>query len=230
MAEQMQQQSRLWHGKESLAVLILLALGVTVAFPEVGVIGAFVIAITVPLIARKHGSYRDMGFRRPGSWPKLLGTTLAYGVVIQLAFTIVIEPLLARLTGTPVDISVFDNVRGNPGAFLVLLTIGWVVGGFLEEMTFRGFIVNRLSWLLGTGTTATWIAVLAAAMAFGIAHSYQGVTGMIATGMIGFIQGAVYVYHRFNLWYAIFTHGFINSVAILALYIDIDREMSSWLF
>jgi membrane protease YdiL (CAAX protease family) len=230
MAEQMQQQSRLWHGKESLAVLILLALGVTVAFPEVGVIGAFVIAITVPLIARKHGSYRDMGFRRPGSWPKLLGTTLAYGVVIQLAFTIVIEPLLARLTGTPVDISVFDNVRGNPGAFLVLLTIGWVVGGFLEEMTFRGFIVNRLSWLLGTGTMATWIAVLAAAMAFGIAHSYQGVTGMIATGMIGFIQGAVYVYHRFNLWYAIFTHGFINSVAILALYIDIDREMSSWLF
>ena len=222
--------SRFWHGKASLTGLVLLALGLPIAYPGLGVLGSFVVAIVVVLIARKQGSFRDMGFRRPDSWPKLLGTTLMYGIVIQLAFTIVIEPGLSRVTGDPVDISVFDAVRGDFVNFLLMMALGWVVGGFLEEFTFRGFIIGRVRWLLGSGAAATWVAVLAAAVPFGIAHIYQGVTGMIATGLIGFVLGAVYVYHRFNLWYAMFTHGFINTVGIVALYLDIDREMSSWLF
>ena len=230
MSHTIDEGSRLWHGKASLTVLVLLALGLPIAYPDLGILGSFVIAIVVVLIARKQGSFRDMGFRRPDSWPKLLGTTLMYGIVIQLAFTIVIEPGLSRVTGDPVDIGVFDAVRGDFVNFLLMMALGWVVGGFLEEFTFRGFIIGRVRWLLGSGAAATWVAVLAAAVPFGIAHIYQGVTGMIATGLIGFVLGAVYVYHRFNLWYAMFTHGFINTVGIVALYLDIDREMSSWLF
>jgi hypothetical protein len=230
MAEESEQQSRIWHGKPSLWVLVLLALGLPIAFPELGVLGSFAIAIAVAVIARKHGSFRDMGFRRPESWPKLIGTTLLYGFVIQVIFTVAIEPGLSRLTGDPVDISVFDDVRGDFVSYLILLAIGWVVGGFLEEFTFRGFIVGRVRWILGSSVAATWVGVLAAATAFGVAHLYQGVTGMIATGMIGFVLGAVYVYHRFNLWYAIFTHGFINTVGITAMYLDIDRDLQNWLF
>ena len=223
-------ESRIWHGKLSLTVLVLLALGLPVAYPDSGVLGSFAIAIVAVLIARKDGSFRDMGFQSPDSWPKLLGTTLMYGLVIQMIFTTVIEPGLSRLTGDPVDISAFDSVRGDFVSFLFLMALGWVVGGFLEEFTFRGFIVGRVRWLLGSGTVASWLAVLAAAIPFGIAHLYQGVTGMIATGMIGFVLGAVYVFHRFNLWYAVFTHGFVNTVGIIAMYMDVDREMSRWFF
>ncbi len=224
------QSSRLWHAKPSLWFVVLLALGLPIAYPELGVIGSFFIAIAVAVIARKHGSFRDMGFRRPESWPKLIGTTLLYGFVIQVTFTVVIEPGLSRLTGDPVDISVFDDVRGDFVSYLILLAIGWVIGGFLEEFTFRGFILGRVRWILGSSVAATWVGVLAAAVPFGIAHLYQGVTGMIATGMIGFVLGAVYVYHRFNLWYAIFTHGFVNTVGITAMYMDIDRDLQNWLF
>ncbi len=44
--------SRLWHGRLSLTVLVLLALGLTVGIPAAGVIGAFIIAIAISLIAR----------------------------------------------------------------------------------------------------------------------------------------------------------------------------------
>ena len=222
--------SRLWHGKPSLIVLVLLALGLPIVDPQLGVLGSFAIAIVTALIARKHGSFRDLGFRRPASWAKLLGTTMMYGFVIQMTFMTVIEPGLTRLTGNPVDISAFNAVRGNFVMFLLLMAVGWVVGGFFEEFTFRGFIVGRVRWLLGSDTVAAWAAVLAAAIPFGVAHFYQGITGMIATGMIGFLLGAVYVFHRFNLWYAMFTHGFINTVGIIAIYLDIDQEMSHWLF
>ena len=229
-SDQANNYSRLWHGRLSLTVLVLLALGLTVGVPAAGVIGAFVIAIAVSVIARKHGSFRDMGFRSPESWPKLLGTTLVYGLIIQMVFTILIEPGLERLTGDAVDISAFDSVRGNFVNFLLLMALGWVVGGFLEELTFRGFIVGRVRWLLGSGVAANWLAVLVAAVPFGVAHLYQGVTGMIATGMIGFVLGVVYIRHGFNLWYAMLTHGFINTLGIIAIYVDVDRAMNRWFF
>lgn len=229
-SDQANNYSRLWHGRLSLTVLVLLALGLTVGVPAAGVIGAFVIAIAVSVIAWRHGSFRDMGFRSPESWPKLLGTTLVYGLIIQMVFTILIEPGLERLTGDAVDISAFDSVRGNFVNFLLLMALGWIVGGFLEEFTFRGFIVGRVRWLLGSGVAANWVAVLVAAVPFGVAHLYQGVTGMIATGMIGFVLGAVYIRHGFNLWYAMFTHGFINTLGIIAIYVDVDREMNRWFF
>jgi CAAX protease family protein len=230
LSEEFPQRSWLWHGNTSLTILVLLALGLTIGLPGSGVIGAFVIAIAVSLISRRRGSFRDMGFRRPASWPQLLGTTLLYGLGIQMVFMMIVEPGLSHATGQPVDVSMFDAARGDFVNFLILMGLGWVVGGFLEELTFRGFIVGRVRWLLGSGAVAKWFAVLVAAVPFGIAHLYQGLTGVIATGMIGFLLGAVYVCHRFNLWYSIFTHGFINTVGITAIYFNADRSIQQWIF
>ncbi len=229
MTDPIDEKNWLWHRRSSLTILIVLVLGVTMGIAGVGALGAFAIAIIVSLIARKQGSFRDMGFRSPESWGGLLGTTLAYGVVIQLTFTIIVDPGLEQLTGYAVDISSFDNVRGNFVNFLILMAIGWGVGGFLEEFTFRGFVVGRLRWLLGSGTAATWFAVLVAATAFGVAHLYQGVSGVISAGMIGLILGAVYIYHRSNLWYAVFTHGFTNTFGITFIYLDMDRNLNGLL-
>jgi membrane protease YdiL (CAAX protease family) len=219
-----------WRNRPVMTVLVLVTLAVTVGVPGVGAIGAFIIAIAAAVLARKQGSFADLGFRSPPSWPKLLGTTFAYGLALQLIFVVVVEPLLERFTGVGVDLSNFEAVRGHFANFVILLAIGWGVGGFLEELTFRGFVVGRLRWLLGSGTAATWAAVLVAAVTFGVAHAYQGISGMIATGLTGLIVGALYVLHRFNVWYVIFTHGFINTAGILAIYLDIDRPLARVLF
>lgn len=229
MTDEVQPGGRFWNNKVVMILLVVLALGLTVGVEGFGAVGAFVIAIVAAVVGRKSGSLADLGFRRPASWPRLLATTLVYGIVIQFVFLALVEPLLARWTGVPVDVSAFDAVRGNFANFLILMTIGWVVGGFLEEFSFRGFVVGRVRWLLGSGSAATWIAVLVAAVPFGLAHAYQGVTGMITTGLTGFILGAVFVVHRLNLWYAIFTHGFTNTVGILAIYLDFDRWLGALL-
>jgi membrane protease YdiL (CAAX protease family) len=53
---------------------------------------------------------------------------------------------------------------------------------------------------------------------------------MIVTGLAGFIFGAMYVYHEYNVWYPIFTHGFVNTVAMLLIYLDVDRRLSDAFF
>jgi len=218
-----------WNRRVPVTVLVILGLGVTIAAPGIGVLGAFAIAITAVVVARGQGSVGDIGLRRPTSWPQLIGTTLAFGFAFQCLSLVVIEPLLARVTGAPVDISAFDGVRGNFQAFLMLLAIGWVVGGFLEEFTFRGFVVGRIRWLLGSGPAAAWIAVAIAAVVFGFAHAYQGISGMIVTGLTGFVLGAIYVVSRHNLWYTILSHGFMNTAGIIAIYLDLDRQLGTLL-
>jgi membrane protease YdiL (CAAX protease family) len=222
--------NRFWTNRPTIALLVAIALGATVFVAGVGAIGAFVVATVAALAGRRQGSFGDLGFRAPASWPRLLGLTCLYGLMLQCITLLLIEPALARWTGAAVDISHFDAVRGNLSNFLALLAIGWVVGGFLEELAFRGFVVGRVHWLLGSSPAGAWIAVLVAAIPFGLAHAYQGAAGMIATGLAGFAMGAIYVLHRFNLWYAIFTHGFTNTFGITAIYLDLDRQISSLLF
>jgi len=211
----------LWQSKSLSLILVCVALAITVLVPGVGVLGAFLVALVAAVVGRKVGSFRDMGIRSPASWPKLLGTTLLYGVVIQFASTVLIEPLLERITGSTVDISALDGIRGNFVMCLAWIAVGWVMGGFLEEFTFRGFVVTRVHKLLGSRPTAIWIAILAAAVPFGIAHMYQGPAGMIGTGLIGFLFGVIFLVHGYNLWYPVFVHGFVNTIAMVLIYLDV---------
>src|SRR5688572_20356985 len=59
---------------------------------------------------------------------------------------------------------------------------------FGEEVAYRGFLIWYLSAL--TGTT---VAVLASSLIFGIAHGYQGKTGMVFASLAGLVLAAVYL-------------------------------------
>jgi membrane protease YdiL (CAAX protease family) len=58
--------------------------------------------------------------------------------------------------------------------------------GVCEELLFRGY----LTWLLGAyvGVPA---ALLLIAVGFGLAHAYQGARGMLKTGAVGLVLGAI---------------------------------------
>lgn len=65
-----------------------------------------------------------------------------------------------------------------------------VTAGICEELLFRGF-------LLAVGTAAwpgapDWLLVVVGAALFGLAHAYQGVSGVLGTAAIGVALGATY--------------------------------------
>ncbi len=77
--------------------------------------------------------------------------------------------------------------------------------GFGEELAFRGYaipvvIVAGLSAPAALGLTSAAFAVL---------HSYQGVLGVVRTGVIGLIMGAVFL-HTGSLWPPIIGHVLID--------------------
>ena len=129
----------------------------------------------------------------------------------------------------PIDLSNFEEMRGNFPNFIVWLIVGWVIGGFLEEFTFRGYLITRLVKIFGEGALSMTLAILLTSLAFGLAHSYQGASGMISTGSFALFFGYIFIKSRYNIWIPIMAHGFANTVGLFLIYTDLDKVLNGLL-
>ena len=70
----------------------------------------------------------------------------------------------------------------------VLLSI---TAGVTEELIYRGFVLCVLDHLLPSADTFTLLVV--GGLIFGLAHLYQGIKGVVLTGILGVVLGSVMI-------------------------------------
>jgi membrane protease YdiL (CAAX protease family) len=166
----------------------------------------------------RHLRWRDIGLRRPERWLPIIGLALLIGIGYQAVDTVLIAPLLQRLTGQSIDLSLFTGLKGNLPALLVFVLVSWTEAAFIEEMFFRGYLLNRFMDVAGRERWGVTIALLANAVIFGSAHAYQGLSGVLDTGLAGLLLGVLYLLARRNLWLPILAHGILDTVGFLLIY------------
>lgn len=191
--------------------------------PGIGVIGTVVI-IALTLWFRKEG-LSTIGFSQPSSWLKTIFLGLVLGIIIQVVTIILIEPFSEKITKTTHDLSVVDSAKGSWLAFLQWMLIVWVFVVFLEEGIYRGFLMTEITKILGTGRIVIVINILYTAIVFGLSHGYQSRSGIVSTGIIGVVLGIIFVASDFNIWLALFTHGFIDTIGIGLIAIEKDKAI-----
>ena len=86
------------------------------------------------------------------------------------------------------------------------------VAGTGEEIAYRGYAMSAL----GAMSVGPWVAAAATSVAFGLLHSYQGVRGVVTTGVAGFVFAASFILTG-SIWSAIAAHIAIDLVAGLVL-------------
>ncbi|MGY1743290.1 MULTISPECIES: CPBP family intramembrane glutamic endopeptidase [unclassified Blastococcus] len=141
-----------------------------------------------------------VGLAWPESWPGPLAGGLALLVVVfVLASTRALRGgALARLPAPEGDgrhaelpvhatLALLPRTRGERRLF----TVVGVTAGVCEEWLYRGFFLAVVSAVAGGLPTAALVAV--AAVAFGLAHAYQGVAGVVTTGVLGAVMAGLYV-------------------------------------
>jgi len=72
-----------------------------------------------------------------------------------------------------------------------LFTVVGVTAGVCEEWLYRGFFLAVVAAL--AGGLPTGVLVVVAAVAFGLAHAYQGRAGVLTTGVLGGVMAALYL-------------------------------------
>jgi membrane protease YdiL (CAAX protease family) len=187
--------------------------------------GPITASCTVALIAvllRQRGMrWRDLGMRRP-SRLRWLFVQVPVILVVWIAVGNGVAALLGQYLPSPDTSERFGDLAGNLPATLWWVAIGWLIGGFAEEMIFRGFLLNRLKALLPRGARGSVLAVLLQAFLFGAVHAYnRGLLGLLVLGAVGGVLGTFYfVFHR-NLWPVILAHGLRNTLGFLVRYLDV---------
>ena len=197
--------------------------------------GPITLVITLSLatlyLHKRGESWRGLGLRRPGGWKSVLLVLpqAALGIVAILGTGVGVtaagEAVGLWSTDMPADgiEARWGDIQGNLPVYLLWLALGWISGGLFEELFFRGFMVSRLKLAFGGSVLASVFAVVLPALVFGYGHFYyQGVRGLVVTGMIGVTLGTLYLLYKRNLWPLILAHGVVDSLAFTAMYLDLD--------
>lgn len=79
-----------------------------------------------------------------------------------------------------------------------------ITAGVVEEIIYRGF----LFWYL-IQFVPLWAVILLSSVAFGLAHSYQGLGGIIRTGLIGVAFAVLYATSG-SIWLPILGHALLD--------------------
>lgn len=189
----------------------------------------FLIALVAIAIAafETRAPLRALGLGRPRSIAGTIALGIAAGFAMLFFSKLLLTPLAEAITGIPRDLSAFEDIRGNPSLYLVLMPRIWLGAAICEEIVFRGFLIGRIEAAFGGASrVATLAAVLLSSALFGLAHTYQGPTGVLITGTLGLIFACVYAYWGRNLWLNIIVHGVYDTLSLGLVLTSLDRTFT----
>ena len=95
------------------------------------------------LVRRQAERWSSYGLRRPDSMLAFAGWTALVVLLLWVSGTY-LAPVLASVLSFEPRPDFFGYVHGNTLAFAGWVAISWLVGGFCEELLFRGFLLSRI--------------------------------------------------------------------------------------
>ena len=200
-----------------IAIIELIAIVTTVLLdlfiPTLVILGLMLVSLLV-----RRERITVMGFKRPSSWPRMAGFALATAFLMQLFDIGVVMPIMNRLTGRTIDYSGFANLQGNLGQLLMILLLSWTLAAVGEELAYRGYLQKVLGNLLGASRMGVVLTVVFSSVLFGLAHTEQGLTGVVVTTMDAIFFSWLKYKFGGNLWAAILAHGFYNTIGVLVFF------------
>ena len=170
----------------------------------------------------RDGSFSKIGFKRPESWRRIVLIALAAATLRIVLGDLVIEPLTAKFWPEPIAPALANEITGNLKMALLALLLVWTFAAFGEEIAYRGYLLKRAADILGGSIAANWIAILLVSILFGFGHYYKGPSGIVDSGMAGFILGSAFLLSGKNLWAPILAHGFIDTFGVAAAFFGAD--------
>lgn len=189
-----------------------------ITFALVGVIKMVLGLLAVAAGLRVVGlNFRDVGFVT-----EHIRKDIMIGIGLAAIYTAIQFLIVIPLTGgAEREDIVVESTR--IGTSLISLS-GFVVlawtGVFYEEFLFRGLIFRTISESLGNSRIGLVITVLLTAGIFSLLHGYQGVAGMIDTGLFGGLGlTLLYLWRGRRLAAPIVLHALWNMIAPIVIYL-----------
>jgi len=163
-----------------------------------------------------------LGLWTPPTWWFIPAWGLAV-LALNVALQLTVVPALGALLGLPAaDVSQYAVLRGNLPMFLGVAAGAMFTGGFVEEVVYRGLMVDRLARLFGGGRRGRVLGALACGVPFGLVHYEWGVGGILLTAVMGSTQGLMFLATRRNLWPLVVAHAGLDLILLTYAYLGMS--------
>ncbi len=171
--------------------------------------------LTSYLLKRWGVTWNQLGIKRPESLKKTFFWFVLL-TIVTLATALLSVYIAKKFFVKPEESSRFIELQGNVALTLWWVLLGWVVGGFIEELMYRAFLISAIQRILGDHLVATIIAILIPGLIWAVRHIYfKGAYGAVFMFFSSIVFGLFYILSKRNLWPNIFLHGIINSFGFL---------------
>jgi len=168
-----------------------------------GITLVVMLALFLPLWRGTKRTHPELNTGKVSKKPILLTVGLFLGLNLFLNAVFDLTRVMEFFPGT---IEHHEAMFAGGGIIMQLVVIG-LLAPIVEELCFRGVVLNRLSaWM------PTWAAVLISSIVFGLVHidTFQ----ILYTTLIGFIFAWGYIRTK-NLWIPIVGHVVFNMTSVL---------------
>ena len=182
--------------------------------PTIVILGIIILS----LLMRKE-SIAVLGFKKPTSFKAMVVFVFVAVVIWSLLQLGLFMPVLNHLTNTTQDISAYENLQGNLGQLLFFLLLTWTLAAFGEEIVYRGYLQRRIGDVLGENSVGILVSIGVSSILFGMAHTEQGVIGVIVTTLDAIFFSALKRKYDNNLWAPILAHGISNTIGLVAFFL-----------
>lgn len=188
--------------------------------------------LTLAALARGEVPASALGLGPPRSWLATLAFALA-GLAVMLAASPLADRLATRWFAKPPTLGAFRGLQQSRLKLIAGVVVAWILGGVLEELAFRGVLLQAAQALAATrldAPLAAAIAILVAAGGAGIIHLYQGPRAAVIITQLSALLGLLFVVSGCNLWAVILCHGLYDTVAFVRFargtsrYAKLDRD------
>ncbi len=200
---------------------------IPVALTEIELLSLFVrnVLVTFPgylviiyFMIRSGKPWAEYGLVRPATWEEMasnwfqgLGWAIL-GLLIYVGFmqSFLIPLLQFGSFRTTIEWPNLVRFWGERSIleYALMLVIAILVGTS-EELFYRGYLIPRL---LHLGFSPKW-SLLVSSIVFALAHTYQGLGGVLSTFLLGVIFGGIFLRTR-RLWPLMIAHALLDFASI----------------
>lgn len=157
-----------------------------------------------------------LGVRRPGAIEWWTDIGIASGFWLASAITLAVCGALLRYAHLDSSTMRTAVLRVAPTSATELAA--WIVlsitAGICEELIFRGYLQQQFTRLMRN----VWIGGAVSAILFGLAHGYQGVSGVLLITLYGAFFSAL-AHHRRSLRAGMFAHAWQDASSGIILFL-----------
>lgn len=171
----------------------------------------------VSLVARREPP-STLGLRRLARPRRQLLQVAALTLVWTTVVFLLVMPVAEHVSGTTQDVSEFAELEGDLARLLLFVGLSWTLAAVVEEVAFRGYLLTRITDVIGRSMPARALGILAVALLFALIHAEQGTTGMVLVFVDAVFYGVLrYAYS--SVWASVVAHGLSNTVGMTAFFL-----------